>query len=962
MADKIRFLLFFLFALCGCCLQSFAEMKDLKQQTVTIDFLQDEISYEELLAKIPCPFTVHSVDYHSDVHIDSHEFMYLLALQSGTFVSSDTLIKACSLLAKKNKFSSIDIIMNEDEQGQKHLFFECRGMWTFRALKLGGMLHGIENYRYYYLLEPGEVFNYTKHKHSLKNFKDAFRAEGFLQGTVIDYFEFDAKTKTVTTVLTFDKGQRFIIDAVDFSLHQDDQADAKKILLLKKRIDERFRFLLQGVYYSQELINQKTSSIHKYLTKKGFLNAKIILKQRVRYEAAKVDLEFDIHLPQKKNFVFFGNHFYSNQQLLDTILAFGRSAELLPESLISEEIVRMYGKKGFRFVEVDVKHERQRKFFLIKEGSRVVLKNVILQGSTMDVSCKNTFFKHCIKARYLDEDLMQQACYDLISWYHKEGFWDAEITKQDYNFYDNNAVNVYLTIKEGKRRFLRSMKLAHDVVIDNKVLLDTFEHMPALMPFDVRTLQEQRQVLQKYYHKQGMLHAQIKPELSDDTDAVDVLWTVTGNQRTVKFGKVIVQGSTMFPFENVKRELAFSQGDVWSQEKLEKSLQNLRRLGIFEKIHLYPYNFLDENNEQDVVLKLVEDDPFEIRTRVGFQQVSRNLTFRSGSTYKLGGSVLYRNPFNAADSIIIDTDFTRFYRNVSLVYQRPWLFSQPITTVVKGYSNKYIQPVFIGSDKPLYQAIQQGFLLGLSRSWLHCDLGLQGGLEVMETNHLSVRLARAINFEPALIDKKIPYLYTEPSVVIDYLDNQVNPTRGSLTAISCKAMVPTNKKVPYFVKIVCEQSVFFPILPLVLGFRLRFGHIFNQEFSTIMPPERFYLGGQNSIRSYEANQGPPLGLYFSKKGKPKLVPQGGKSMINANAECRFPLFWQLGGVFFQDAGMLVEKSLTQVLAGHLLLATGFGLRYYTPVGPLRFDIGWKWRKCVPEESSFAWFLTLGHPF
>lgn len=835
-------------------------------------------------------------------------------------------------------------------------------MWTFRALKLGGMLHGIENYRYYYLLEPGEIFNYTKHKHSLKKFKDAFKAEGFLQGNVIDYFEFDIKTKTVTTVLTFDKGQRFVIDAVSFSLHQDDQADAKKKLMLQKKIVERFRFLLQGVYYSQELLNQKTSSIHTYLTRKGFLNAKISLKQTVHYATGKVDLHFDIQLSHKKNFVFFGNIFYTNQQLLDTILAFGRSAELLPESLISEEIVRMYAKKGFRFVEVEVKHEQQRKFFLIKEGPRITLKNVILRGSTMDVVLMNSFFKPCIKARYLDEDLMQQACYELISWYHKEGFWDAEITKQECILQDNNAAQIHITIKEGRRRFLRSMKFAQDIVIDNKILLAMVDHIPSLMPFDMRTLQEQRQALQKYYHKQGMLHAQIKPELSDDANNVDVLWTVTGDQRIVKFGKIIVQGSTTFPFENVKRELAFCQGDVWSQEKLEKSLQNLRRLGIFEKIHLYPYSFLDETNEQDVVLKLVEDDPFEIRTRVGFQQVSRNLTFRSGSTYKLGGSVLYRNPFNAGDCISIDTDFTRFYRNVSMVYQRPWLFSQPITTVVKGYSNKYIQPVFIGSDKPLYQAIQQGFLLGLSRSWLHCDLGLQGGLEVMETNHLSIRLARAINFEPALIDKKIPYLYTEPSVVIDYLDNQVNPTQGSLTAISCKAMVPTNKKVPYFVKIVCEQSVFFPIMPFVLGFRIRFGHIFNQEFSTIMPPERFYLGGQNSIRSYEANQGPPLGLYFSKKGKPKLVPQGGKSMINGNVECRFPLLWSLGGVLFQDVGMLVEKSLTQVFEGHVLVATGFGLRYYTPVGPLRFDIGWKWKKCVPEESSFAWFLTLGHPF
>lgn len=957
---KIRFFIFLLF-LCFYFTPFLANDIDAKWQKVTIDFMQDEVSYQELLTNIANPLRVDSVNYHSDVHLDAQEFEYLVNIQPHTFISSETIIKACSALAKKNKFSSIDVEVKVDEQGQNHLFFECKSIWTFGGLKLGGMLHGSEQYRYYYLLEPGETFNYTKHNHSLKKFNDALKAEGFLKGRVIDYFEFDEKTKKITTVLVFDKGQRFSIDQVHISITNDDHNTVIGGSMLEKKIQERYCPLLKEAYYSQALLNQKTASLKKYLTKKGFINAKIILKQIIHYDELAVHLHFNITLPPQKNFVFFGNHFFSNQQLLDTILAFGRSAELLPETLISEEIVQMYTKKGFRFVNVDVKHEQKRKFFIIHEGPRVKCAGVVIHGSTMDNPLTNVFFKPCIK-RYLDDDILQQACYDLITWYQKEGFWDAEIIKQEYIVQNSNNVQVHITVKEGKKRLLRSVRFSDDIVRDNKTIVDLLEPISLPMSCDMHVIQEQRQLLQKSYKKQGMLYAQIKPEFNDGSGDVDLVWTVTGSHQQVKFGKVILQGSTIFPFENIKRELAFKQGDNWSQEKLERSLQNLRRLNIFEKIHLYPSTIVQDDCEQDVILKLVEDDPFEIRTRIGFQQVSRNLTFRSGSTYKLGGSVLYRNPFNAGDSIVIDTDFTRYYRNVSLEYQRPWIFSQPILTVLTGYSNKYIQPVFIGSDKPLYQAIQQGILLGLSRSWLHCDLGWQGGLEVMETNHLSVRLARAINFEPALIDKKVPYLYTEPSVVIDYLDNQVNPTQGSLTAISCKAMFPTNKKVPYFIKIVCEQSIFFPVLPLVLAFRIRFGHIFNQEFSTIMPPERFYLGGQNSIRSYEPNQGPPLGLYFSKKGKPKLVPQGGKSMINANAECRFPLFWNLGGVIFQDLGMLVEKSLTQILGGHLLLATGFGLRYYTPVGPLRFDIGWKWKKFFPKECSFAWFLTLGHPF
>ena len=400
--------------------------------------------------------------------------------------------------------------------------------------------------------------------------------------------------------------------------------------------------------------------------------------------------------------------------------------------------------------------------------------------------------------------------------------------------------------------------------------------------------------------------------------------------------------------------------------RLKELLVALTRLGVFESVHVYPDQVATPQEKKMVMVKLVHDDPFELRVRAGFQQVSKTfLEFRKGTTYKLGGSLVYKNPTNAADRIKFDADVTsRFYRNIALIYERPWIGSHPVNTQMKGYSNKYIQPIFIGSDKPLYQATQQGFLVAFKRRWQYVDAGITVGNEWMETNHLSAQVARAINFEPALIDKKVPYIFIEPDVVFNYLDNMLNPTSGLLTIFSGKLMIPWQRIKPSqgFLKLLFDQSVFIsPWSRVVFGFRFRFGHIFNRDFNNIMPPERFFLGGQNSIRSYEPDFGPPLGAFVESSGKVQLVPRGGRSLINMNLEARIAVWGSLGLVIFQDIGALIDAGCPEV-ENHILAGTGFGIRYNTPVGPLRFDIGWKWRRYYEQEPMYAWFLTLGHAF
>ena len=87
-------------------------------------------------------------------------------------------------------------------------------------------------------------------------------------------------------------------------------------------------------------------------------------------------------------------------------------------------------------------------------------------------------------------------------------------------------------------------------------------------------------------------------------------------------------------------------------------------------------------------------------------------------------------------------------------------------------------------------------------------------------------------------------------------------------------------------------------------------------------------------------------------------------MINFNFETRFPLLIPpLQGVIFQDFGLLIgDFSLDSNLLNTGFASTGCGFRYITPIGPLRFDIGWKWKKAYEGDSRYGWCLTFGHAF
>ncbi len=137
----------------------------------------------------------------------------------------------------------------------------------------------------------------------------------------------------------------------------------------------------------------------------------------------------------------------------------------------------------------------------------------------------------------------------------------------------------------------------------------------------------------------------------------------------------------------------------------------------------------------------------------------------------------------------------------------------------------------------------------------------------------------------------------------------------------------------------------------IVAFRIMAGGINSSNSSGYIPVEdRFYAGGANSVRGWSRSELGPK--------RSDGTPSGGKSIMEGNLEFRFPLVWKLRSVLFMDTGNVWSESYYYRL-NELAYAAGTGLRLETPVGPIRFDVGFP---IYNKKTSPQFFISVGQAF
>ncbi|HLF93329.1 MAG TPA: outer membrane protein assembly factor BamA [Planctomycetota bacterium] len=611
---------------------------------------------------------------------------------------------------------------------------------------------------------------------------------------------------------------------------------------------------------------------------------------------------------------------------------------------------------------------------------------------------------------------VQRAREKLKDFYEDEGYFEVQITPEVETFADGD-VKVVFSINEGRR-----MTIEKVVIRGNKGLTDrqikkamaTQERQYFILRGTVQRqrLEEDVERILALYNDNGYIQARVDShEATVDRDKARVTITfvvVEGQQYRV--GDIGFKGITLLPEAEVRRQLKFKSGDVFSRTKVRESMKAIAdlygtigrasadinplseqlaapprmnlTLEILEgpEVYVERINITGNVRSQDKILRreiaMVEGDLFTLNHLEKARKKLVNLGFFEDVK-------LTTQPGSDKTKIIVNVDVT----------ERPTgMFS-----IGGGFSSvdsflgtiDLAQRNFLGrgweaSIRLRLGATSQQGIISFTEPWLF-DRPLAAGFDIFNTRRQfteydydtlggGVRLSHPFqdvwrwNLAYRVTRDKIDNIRSEEfsalsgeagtrvtsmvsgSVARDSRDSTLNPTRGGLSVLGADfAGVGGDSR---FVKLSASTNYFYPVwLDHVLAGRAEGGYGFGWSDDPLPLFERYYLGGPNSIRSFKFRRISPTDGGFR---------IGGTSELLGNLEYIVPLGFGIRLAGFFDIGN-VYGFTKDFDPTDLRKAGGAGVRWHSPFGPIRLDYGVNLDRKTGEDFG-AFHFSVGSPF
>ena len=525
----------------------------------------------------------------------------------------------------------------------------------------------------------------------------------------------------------------------------------------------------------------------------------------------------------------------------------------------------------------------------------------------------------------------------LRRFYEANGYYEAVATYDLDVDEERGLVAVQIKVREGKPVLISE--------IDVEVAVQEPDQTPPPLPdelpvkrgeiFREQEYQQGEQALRRSFLESGYAHVetQRKAEVNLDEYHARIRYGAQPGPITF-FGETEVKGTEAVEPELVTRELTYRAGERYSLSKIVESRERILALELFSIVRLGPAKTADKPVIVPMEVEVAERPHREVRLALGYstedefrtQLEWRHLNWLGGgrrlsvlakySSIAAGGAVRFVQPhfFSRDTQGVIHLTHERetedtYLRNVSRFLPRvDHRFSKTLTGYI-GYRFEYNQLNDVDSDIPpaLGEIRRKGFLSGPSAGlmWNTSDdpfYPKKGHVLSLQLDQAGAIWGGQYSFFKLTAEAK------------KYIDIGWNTVFASRLKLGLADAIGTDKNFPLF--------------------------------------ERFYSGGEKSVRGYGRRRLGPLTAGDD--------PLGGLSLVEGSLELRRPVWRELNGAVFIDFGQVSRRSFDLPL-GNLQFSGGFGLSYTTPVGPIRLDVGFPF-KPPPGDSSWQIHFSIGAYF
>jgi outer membrane protein assembly factor BamA len=939
---------------------------------------------------------VSSIEVAGHPDLDSSRFKPLLAQKAGEPFAAEKVNQSADAIKLTGKYTEVRIRVLPEADGVRVLLIPEPAMY-FGIFQFPGA----ERFPYSRLVQvanypTGTPFNAIDVEQDRQALLTFIRQAGYFEADVQTEVQTDSQHGIADVLFHTTLGRKAKFGTVNTSgVSPADQADMQHRLQTIV-VRARGAAIRPGKNYNRSTLTRASNYLQSKLQKEGYLGAQVKLAAAEYHaDTNSADIHFAVNPGAKTRVQIAGAHLWpwTKKSLLPVYQGVGVDDETVQEG--QQALISYFQGKGFFNVKVDsqltggekdrtveyrVSKEKKHKLTEVSVSGNKQIKSSDLT-SHVDVQ-KKRFFSH---GNFSDQ-LVRSSVKNLKAVYQSQGFSNVQIDPTVNRKGGDVQVTFYVT--EGPRDIVNSLNIEGANTFPESRFAPNGLKVAAGQPYSQVNVLSDRANIVANYLKAGYLTSTFRETATavskSDPHHINVVYHIYEGPR-VFTGEILTLGRVQTQQRLIDRDVSMIKPDqpLTLTDLLTAGSKLYDHTGVFDWAQVDPKRLVTTQTTEDVLIKVHEAKRNEFIYGFGFEVINRggsvpggtvavpglppvglppNFTTSQQTFYGPRGSAQYtRNNLRGRGESLSFTGFAgRLDQRVAAYYIDPAFRWSPwrSTTSFTFESNQ---------ENPLYSSVEEtaGFqvqryvdaarknLVFLQYSFNKTDLTRIEIPDLVPPQDQHVRLSTlAANFTR------------------DTRDNVLDEHRGVLDSVEVAFNSSKLGSNVDFAKLTAQAAFYkekYHHIVWANSIRIGLAQPFNNSFVPLS--EAFFTGGSNSLRGFPLDSaGPQRQVKVCSSGSSSdcsfiQVPSGGNELLLINSEARIPMPFKKGLsiVPFYDGGNVFPlvgfQDFTKLYSNNV----GLGLRYSTPVGPIRVDFGHNLNP-VPGIKPTQYFITVGQAF